>query len=298
MGLTRRRFLGQALGTVGLPAAVPAGLLPRDGDDASTAATGPARGGPEGSTEAGGALYPPLPDGVRPFSAGEVLRYAVDYEGLRAGEAVLEVVGPTTVGGKSGLLVRYTAESRGLVRVFYRLSNRVESLLDPLFLFTRRYEAWLAEGTRRRHRVVVFEPEERRFRRIGPGDEVATGPLESDVVDGLGLVYHLRARPLEPGGRLAVPLYRKEAVTLVTLAAGGAVRTDTPAGRFETTEVRPSGRSAGGSERGGGLFGADVSMWFTTDRRRLPVRLSGSAKHGSIDARLTSVRVPPVEARR
>ncbi len=297
MRLTRRRFLAQAFGAAALPATVPVGGLPRDGDDAHIGQAGRVRRGPALSARASVLVYPPLPDGARSFAPGEILRYAVDYGGLAAGEAALEVVGPTTVDEQKGLLVRYTAASRGLVRLFYKVNDRIESLLDPLFLFTRRYESWVEEGQRRRHWIVVFEPEEKRFRRIGSDGETVTGPLESDVVDGLGLVYHIRVRPLEPGGRLVVPLYRKETVTMVTLGASGKVVTDTPAGRFETLEVRPIGPPSSGGEGSGGLFGAALSIWLTTDRRRLPVRLSGSTRWGgSIDARLTSVRVGEINS--
>ncbi len=292
MRLTRRRFLAQTLGAAALPAALPVGFLPRGSDEASTGPAGRARRGLALPAGLSALVYPPAADGARPFASGEILRYAVDYEGFSAGEATLEVVGPATVEEQTGLLVRYTAASRGLVKLFYKFNDRIESLLDPLFLFTRRYESWLEEGRRRQHRIVVFEPEEKRFRRIGSDGETVTGPLESDVVDGLGLVYHIRVRLLEPGGQLVVPLYRKETVTMVTLGASGKVVTDTPAGRFETMEVRPIGSPSSGGEGSGGLFGAALSIWLTTDRRRLPVRLSGSTRRGgSIDARLTSVRV-------
>ncbi len=245
--------------------------------------------------------YPPLPEGARPFAPGEQLRYAVEWSGIGAGEATLEVVGPAAVEGQSGLLVRFTAESNHFVSLFYRLHDRHEALLDPLFLFTRRYEAWIEQGRRRRHRIVVFEPEEGRLTRVEPpSQEVTMLPLKGPVVEGLGLLYHLRARQLDPEGRLAVPVYRKQEVRLVTLGASRPVAVDTPAGRFEAMEVRALDDDGADAEsNGGGFFGGtSLRIWFTTDRRRLPIRLAGSARRGSIDARLASVRIPPVEARR
>jgi hypothetical protein len=242
--------------------------------------------------------YPPLAAGSRPFAEGEHLVYAVDYQGIRAGGATLTVIGPTQVDDLSGLLVRYTAETRGLVAKFYRLEDRIETLLDPLFLFARRTETWSRQRSRYRHRIVTFDPRAGRFvRREIPGDTIA-GPLATPVVEGLGLVYHLRVKPLAPGGRLTVPIYRKQEITAVTFEARGPVLVSTPVGRFETLEIRPVEADGRSTEDNGGLFGGQGTIWLTTDARRMPVRLAGSAAVGSLDARLREVRVPsPVTAR-
>lgn len=336
VALTRRRLLASGLGLAALPAIGPAGLpgpnaaaaaalLVGPGghrraavhrrlaawegpEEAGTIGGRPAPGRPGAGAGPSGAPTPPphpaLPEGARPFAPGEQLRYEVDWSGIGAGEATLEVVGPAGIGGQSGLLVRFVAESNRFVSFFYRLHDRHESLLDPLFLFSRRYEAWIEQGRRRRHRVVVFEPEAGRLTRTeASSGEAATLPLDGPAVDGLGLLYHLRARALEPGSRLAVPIYRKQEVRLVTIEAIGPVVTETPAGRFETVELRPVDEAENGGRNGdangGGFFGgASLRIWLTTDRRRLPVRLAGSARRGSIDARLAEVRIPPVAVRR
>ncbi|HEY8370085.1 MAG TPA: DUF3108 domain-containing protein [Thermodesulfobacteriota bacterium] len=290
MRVTRRTLLGGLGAALAWPGAAGAAILPREDDAAKgQVVREPARPTPP--------PYPPLPAGSRPFADGESLEYEVEYQGISAGDASLTVLGPTTVDGLSGLLVRYTAQTRGLVARFYRLDDRIESLLDPLFLFTRRTETWSQQRSRYRHRVVRFEPGAGRFvRREIPGDTI-TGPLDTPVVDGLGLVYHLRVKPLAPGSRLTVPVYRKQEVTAVTFEARGPVLVGTPAGRFETIEIFPV-EADGRSTEEGGLFGGRGRIWLTTDERRVPVRLAGSAAVGSLDARLRQVLVSsPVSAR-
>lgn len=290
MGLTRRGLLAQ-LAAAAAPGPAAAGILAREDD----AAAGRATPSPQGRPSTG---YPPLPAGAPPFAAGELLRYGVSFEGISAGDATLAVVGATTIGVRSGLLVRYTAETRGLAARVYRLRDRIDALLDPKLLFTQRYESWSEQRSRRRHRIVSFEPEAGRYVRVEVGGGTTTGPLDREVVDSVGLVYYLRAGPLEPGGRLSVPLYRKQEITLVTFGVSRPLLTETPAGRFETVEVKPVASDQLGDDQDartsvdGGLFGGAGSMWFTLDARRIPVRMVGSARFGSIDARLTGADLP------
>jgi Protein of unknown function (DUF3108) len=292
--LTRRALLAQTLAAAALAAPAAGAILPRE-DDAA-AGRSPAR------TPTPGAGYPPLPSGARPFSPGERLRYAVAFEGISAGEAMLAVVGPSAIGPRAGLLVRYTGGTRGVAARVYRLQDRIDALLEPRRLFTHRYESWSVQRNRRRHRVVVFEPEARRFVRTEEGGDTTTGPLEGEAVDSLGLVYHLRVQPLEPGGRIVIPVYRRQEVTAVTFSVTGPETIDTPVGRFATLQVQPvatapdprAGRAGAEPTSGdGGLLGGSASMWFTSDARRLPVRLVGTARFGSIDARLADLELPP-----
>jgi Protein of unknown function (DUF3108) len=290
VGLTRRGLLAQ-LAAATTPGTAAAAILSREDDAAAGRATPSPQGQPS-------AAYAPLPAGAPPFATGEFLRYGVSFEGFSAGEAALAVVGATTIGGLSGLLVRYTAETRGLVATFYRLRDRIEALLDPKLLFTQRYESWSEQRRRRRHRIVTFEPEAGRFVRVEVGGDTTTGPLDREVVEGVGLVYYLRAGPLEPGRRVSVPLYRRQEITVVTFGVSRPLLTETPAGRFETVEVKPVASDQLGDDEearttvDGGLFGGAGSMWFTNDARRIPVRMVGSARFGSIDARLTGADLP------
>jgi hypothetical protein len=290
MGLTRRGLLAQ-LAAAAAPGPVAAAILSREDDAAAGRATPSPQGRPSAS-------YPPLADGAPVFATGELLRYGVSFEGLSAGDATLAVVGATTIGALSGLLVRYTAETRGLVARFYRLRDRIDALLDPKLLFTQRYESWSEQRRRRRHRIVTFEPEAGRFVRVEVGGDTTTGPLDREVVESVGLVYYLRTRPLDPGRQLSIPLYRKQEITVVTFGVSGPLLTETPAGRFETMEVKPVASDQLGDDQearttvDGGLFGGAGSMWFTNDARRIPVRMVGSARFGSIDARLTGADLP------
>jgi hypothetical protein len=285
MPLTRRRLAGLAVLAAMAPQQAAAQFIGReDGTEPPPAGARPSP-----------AVVPPLRPGAEAFAPGEALHYSVAFEGITAGQAKLVVVGPSTIDGRDGVLVRYTGETRGIARRIYRFEDRIDALLEPPAFFTHRYESWSLQRNRRRHRIVTFEPEAGRFVRREESGSVLTGAIGGEVVDGLGLVYHLRARRLAPGDQVTVPLYRKQDVTRVTFGVTGPETIDTPAGRFEALRVRPvrteSGKE-GNATSDGGLFGGSGSMWFTSDARRLPVRLVGSARYGSIEARLTELDLP------
>jgi hypothetical protein len=286
MPLTRRRLAALALMAAAAPQQAAAQFIGReDGTEPP----------PAGARPSPGVVVPPLRPGAEAFAPGETLHYSVAFEGITAGQAKLVVVGPSTIEGRDGLLVRYTGETRGIARRIYRFEDRIDALLEPPGFFTHRYESWSLQRNRRRHRIVTFEPEAGRFVRREESGSVMTGAIAGEVVDGLGLVYHLRARPLASGGQVTVPLYRKQGVTRVTFGVTGPETIDTPAGRFQALRVRPvrtESSSEGNATSDGGLFGGSGSMWFTSDPRRLPVRLVGSARYGSIEARLTQLDLP------
>ncbi|HUV31482.1 MAG TPA: DUF3108 domain-containing protein [Acidobacteriota bacterium] len=215
------------------------------------------------------------------FGVGEKLTFDVGYGFINAGSATMEVTRLIEYQNRPCFQIVTRAQSNGFFSTFFRVDDRVESIMDAVGLFSWQFEKKLREGNYRSHRKYAFD--QRGNSVVYKDDTISVTP---HVQDALSMLYYVRTQPLQVGkpvfvesfvdGRrisLEVRVRRKETVTV-------------EAGTFECFVVEPLTKSVGIFKHEGKL-----TVWLTDDRLRLPVLMKSKVIVGSISAELTDYRL-------
>jgi len=215
---------------------------------------------------------------------GERLTYSVRYGPIGAGTATIAVEGIEVVAGDSCYHVVTTAESNGFVSTFFYVRDRVESYMRVADLRPRRFEKYLLEGNYQNETVVEFDPRAH-LASYSDGRISEVLPGTHDV---LSAFFDVRSRDLQVGDEIFLDCHvDRENYPLKTTVLRRE-RIEVPVGEFDCLAVEPILRTPGLFKHEGSL-----TIWFTADERKLPVKMSSKLPIGSISVVLVEVEGRP-----
>jgi len=219
------------------------------------------------------------------FGVGEKFTYDVRYGFITAGEASLEVVRLIEWEGRPCYQIVTHARSNSFFSTFYKVEDRVESLIDATGVFSWRFEKSLREGNYRSDRQYAFD--QRNHFTVYKEDTIEVEPY---VQDALSAFYYVRTQPLDVGtslyldnfvdGRkfhMEVKVLKKETVSVA-------------AGTFDCVVVEPITQSVGLFKHEG-----ELKVWLTDDRLHMPVLMKSKILVGSISVELTDFQLGTLE---
>jgi len=211
------------------------------------------------------------------FGVGEKLRFDIGYGFINAGYAIMEVADLVEYNGRPCYQVVSSAFSNKFFSSFFRVEDRVESIIDAVGIFSWHFEKHLQEGSYRSDRICEFDQVNHSVIYQDSTYEVA--PY---VQDALSIMYFARTQELKVGetiymnnftdGKnypLAVKVHRRETIKV-------------KAGKFRCLVVEPFLKTSGIFKHEGKL-----TVWLTDDRLKLPVLMKSKVLVGSISAELT-----------
>ena len=217
-----------------------------------------------------------------PFSVGEKLTLRIIYFALPAGTATLEVKAIADWEEKEVYQLVATAQSSALFSLFYRVRDRIESLIDTRNFLPYRFEKHQEEGGYRNHEVTIFN----RGQNVAVTFDVeekeltldSSLPVPADAQDALSSFYHLRRQNLEVGKSVFINVnadeksYRVEVKVLKKEELGRK--------RLKTIVVKPILRQV----RLGGILKekGDVYIWLTDDEHKIPVLIKAKVVIGTL----------------
>lgn len=247
------------------------------------------------------------------YTIPERLEFDLTWIGIKAGTAVLEVKEE-----EEGLRIISTASSADWVSMFYKVRDRVESLLksasppgpssDPTIPSEEgkaeegradpvkegvldpeggvydplpvNYRLRTREGRHRKDKEVIFD-------RDG-GKAIYINHLKSEkkefdvpavIYDPLSAFYQVRNMDLEVGSSVYVPVFDSKKVWNVEVKVLKRERVEVPMGTFDTLKIKPLMKSEGIFSRKGEIY-----IWVTDDDKKMPVKLNSKVAVGSINA--------------
>jgi hypothetical protein len=204
-----------------------------------------------------------------PFSVGETLRYEAKLGYFSVGTASVTVTRLVRERGSEAF--EFAMTGRGGPpgwRVSYDLMSRVGTERFHSLRFHRK----LVQGGKVDEHAYIIVPDSARYREEGvPGDWVApTEPL-----DELAFLYYLRSAPLEVGQSYSLDRYFKSGYNPVGVTVTGRESVQTLQGTSQPClSVRVTTR------------GTSMQVWFSDDKRRLPVQLELPLPFGSVTLQL------------
>lgn len=218
-----------------------------------------------------------------PFAPGERLRYDLSWLYLKAGTAVMAVEEAAAVNGHPALKFLMTAQSGPVVTKFYPVSNHAESIVDldtflpARMIFNRR------EGKRKNDFEYTFHHRDGAVTASKDG-KIEELPIPQDAQDAISCLYFVRkSLPLDPGASLTMNVHHDKKNYKLTARVEALETLEGPWGKVQAARVL-----AIMPFQGIFLNEGNIRVWFTTDHRRIPIRMKAKVIIGSIVADLVA----------
>ena len=215
---------------------------------------------------------------------GEQLSYRASWRLWPAGRASLQF----TDAGASDKIV-FSAVSTGVAAILYPVHDRIESDYDPLSFCAQSVRKNTSEGRRKRHTEIHYFP---RQNRLVLDETNLDGPhpvakhdskaIPGCVLDLFSALYYVRTLPLRVGEVYNFPVNEGGDTVEVQLNADLKETVTTPAGTFAAIRTEPRVFNNAVFHRRGQMW-----IWFSDDKRHLPVMVKAKVSWGTITAVLT-----------
>ncbi|MEW5993858.1 MAG: DUF3108 domain-containing protein [Candidatus Zixiibacteriota bacterium] len=219
------------------------------------------------------------------FGIDEKFTYDINYGFINAGTGTMEVVRLIEFRNRPCFHIVSRAKSNKFFSTFYRVDDRVETIVDAIGLFSWRFEKNLREGKYRSDRMYEFDQRQQVV--YYKDDTIAVPPC---VQDALSVLYYVRTQKLEPGRSLFIENFTDGKQYTLEVKVHKRERITVAAGTFDCLLVEPLMRSVGVFKHEGQL-----KVWVTDDRLKMPVLMKSRVLVGSISAELVDYRLGEIE---
>lgn len=211
------------------------------------------------------------------FGLGEKLEFDINYGFINAGTATMEVTRLIEYESRPCYQIVTRARSNSFFSSFYRVEDKVESIIDALGIFSWRFQKTLREGNYRAERSHITD--QRNNFVVDGEDTVAVAPY---VQDALSALYFVRTQPLVVGESFFVNTFTDGEKYELEVKVLKRETIEVEAGNFDCVVVEPLSQSVGVFKHEGRL-----KVWLTDDRLKMPVLMKSKVIVGSISAELT-----------
>lgn len=223
-----------------------------------------------------------------PYKGGEWLEYKMSYSGfLKAGTATLELK-ETVLDGKKVFHAKGFGETSTIISWFFKVRDTYESYFDikepKPYLFKRD----VYEGGHTIKRDTKFD-HQKKIARVEDYKHKTVKNVEiKDVQDMISSFYFLRnvrTDTLKAGDEIALDMFFDSKTFPFKLKYLGTEIMKTRFGKIKTLKFRPlvqAGRVFKESE--------SVTIWVTSDKNKIPIKLKASLAVGSLRAELKSFK--------
>jgi hypothetical protein len=255
-----------------------------------------------------------------PFKPGEKLLYEVKFTrfpiAAKVGEVTFEYVGewePMNGGNEpepvfKGLntefkpreqerffRLRASAVSKGILIAILGVdvNNRYETLVDRPEFAARLHFREIQQGKKHQAQSALFEREQQtvnyRFddlTKSGAEAKTKTLPRREGMLDLLSAFYFVRLQKLKEGELLRFPVSDDGENYTFDIVVGKKEQLKTDCGKLNTIKIEPK------------LFGpgqlfsrpGTMTMWLTTDKKHMPVKVIAKTGGGTVSARLLNFK--------
>ncbi|MBD3258068.1 DUF3108 domain-containing protein [candidate division GN15 bacterium] len=219
------------------------------------------------------------------FGVGEKLTFDINYGFINAGSATMEVARLIEYEGRPAYQLVTKAWSNSFFSSFFRVEDRVESIMDATGLFSWRFEKILREGSYRSDRRYALD--QRNNLVVYKGDTIDIEPFSQDA---LSTLFYVRTQPLQIGTSIFVDTFVDGEGYKLEVQVIGRETITVDAGTFDCLVVEPLTQSVGLFKHEGRL-----KVWLTDDRLRMPVLMKTKVVVGSITAELIDYELGSLE---
>lgn len=222
---------------------------------------------------------------ANPFIPGERLVFEVQWEFIRAGEAVLEILPFETFAGRPVFHFVMKAKTTPFIDAFYKVRDLYDSYTDAgmgySLLYTKK-----RSGRRKKEIKVPFDWKRKEAQYVAIGEDWKPISLLPNSFDPLSVFYAFRLNDLEVGKELYAPVSDGKKCVMGKAKVLKREFIQVKGVTYDTFLVEPD------LEDIGGVFekskDAKMKIWVTADRRKIPVKFKSKVVVGSFVAELVS----------
>jgi hypothetical protein len=229
-----------------------------------------------------------------PFAPGEKLRYEVYWAGIKAAEAMLEIMPMTAIEGRAAWHFAMSAETMPLAAAIYPVHDRMDSWADADMEHALRYTELKRKRFETKNLSISFDWQSNTAR-TAKNEKKRLVALKPGAFDPLSIFYFFRTQELHENRSLTRPVAdRKRCMQAVAHVRGR--ETVRSGGRlWDAWLVEPELRSIEGVFKKNPH--ARLQIWVSADERRLPVLVKSKVAVGSFTAELVYIErpQPPVQ---
>ncbi|MBI4634056.1 MAG: DUF3108 domain-containing protein [Deltaproteobacteria bacterium] len=214
-----------------------------------------------------------------PFHPGERLTYRATWGVLPAGDLTLEVLPMESMRGVAAYHFAMTTKTNTVIDLVYKVRERQDSYVDEGMTHSILYKKW-SEGEHPRDVVVDFNWEKREATRSNFGEKMTPVPLAPGSFDSLALFFVIRLYDLKENRTLEIPITRGDNSITVRATVVKREKIEIAGKPYDAFEVVPDMERL---ERDKVIKKSDtpeLRIWFTTDARKIPVKIRSKVKVG------------------
>ncbi len=231
----------------------------------------------------------------RAFTYGENLLYSIKYQFVAAGQATLEVSSGPLINCRPTYKFNSTARSASFIDNFFMVRDFNSSTSDKDSLLSFFFHQNLREGGYRviRNTSLDYGTGQYLYQKERKGKVTKqNGPVTEPGFDVLSAFYYIRTLPLELGAEYDVKVFSDGSIYHLKLKVHPKFEdVKVPAGTFECIRIEPK-------VVGDAIFkakGGGMTIWLTSDDRRMPVLIRSKVAVGAFDAELRKFDTPQID---
>ena len=222
-----------------------------------------------------------LPFGVSSASMkiGEKLKYNAYFGGVPAAEASLEIIGKEKLNGASTYHVRFSARSKGIINYLFPINDKIDLWLTEDSLLTVKESLRIREGNYKKSQEMILN-HNKNF--VVLDSDTLTIPANTHSP--YALFYFFRIKDFSQLALDTIYTTNGKRITYLKVEIERDVKIDVPAGSFNCTKITPMRLNDKEFKNR-----SQMSMLFSNDRNRYPVKIWLTMKYGSLVLELDNI---------
>ena len=210
---------------------------------------------------------------------GEKLKYSAYFGGVPAAEASLEIIGKEKLNGTSTYHVRFSARSKGIINYLFRINDKIELWLTEDSLLTVKESLQIREGNYKKSQEMILN-HSKNFVVLNSDTLTIPGNTHSPYA----LFYFFRIKEFSQVELDTLHTTNGKRITDLKVEIERDVKVNVPAGSFTCTKISPMKLDEKEFKNK-----SQMSMLFSNDENRYPVKIWLTMKYGSLVLELNKI---------
>ena len=210
---------------------------------------------------------------------GEKLKYSAYFGGVPAAEASLEIIGKEKLNGTSTYHVRFSARSKGIINYLFPINDKIDLWLTEDSLLTVKESLRIREGNYKKSQEMILN-HSKNFVVLNSDTLTIPGNTHSPYA----LFYFFRTKEFSQVELDTLHTTNGKRITDLKVEIERDVKVNVPAGSFTCTKISPMKLDQKEFKNK-----SQMSMLFSNDENRYPVKIWLTMKYGSLVLELNKI---------